>query len=192
MAQGEYIQSLDADDVLDLHKIERQVRKIENGFDERTLLSGAWGSFIYRPRKARFIPTPLWHDLSPVEWLIRKMESNLHMQTDNWLVSRALTEAAGPWDPRLFHDDDGEYFCRVILASDGIQFVPDAKSYYRDPGSKSVSYIGGSYKKLESLFLSMKLHFNICVHSKTANGPGRHVSPICTPGCPLSIQIVLT
>lgn len=86
------------------------------------------------------------------------MDNNLHMQTDNWLVSRALTEAAGPWDDRLFHDDDGEYFCRVILASDGIQFVPDAKSYYRDAGSKSVSYIGGSNKKLESLFLSMKLH----------------------------------
>jgi len=158
LAQGDYIQWLDADDVLDLHKIERQLRKIETGFTERTLLSGAWGSFIYRPRKARFIPTLLWHDLSPVEWLVRKMNSNLHMQTDNWLVSRALTEAAGPWDHRLSHDDDGEYFCRVILASDGIQFVPEAKSYYRDTGSQSVSYIGGCDKKLESFFLSMKLH----------------------------------
>ena len=158
LAQGDYIQWLDADDVLDLHKIERQLRKIENCFGERTLLSGAWGSFIYRPKKARFIPTLLWHDLSPVEWLIRKMDGNLHMQTDNWLISRALTEAAGPWDHRLSHDDDGEYFCRVILASNGIQFVPDAKSYYRDTGSQSVSYIGRSDKKLESLFLSMKLH----------------------------------
>jgi glycosyltransferase involved in cell wall biosynthesis len=158
LAQGDYIQWLDADDVLHPHKIERQLWKIGNGLSERTLLSGAWGYFINRPSKARFVPTLLWHDLSPAEWLTRKMDHNLHMQTDNWLVSRALTEAAGPWDCRLFRDNDGEYFCRVILASDGIVFVPDAKSYYRNAGFKSVSYIGGSNKKLESLFTSMKLH----------------------------------
>jgi glycosyltransferase involved in cell wall biosynthesis len=158
LAQGDYIQWLDADDLLAPHKIERQVQKIANGLSERTLLSGAWGYFIYRPSKAQFVPTLLWNDLSPVEWLIRKMGNNLHMQTDNWLVSRVLSEAAGPWDNRLFRDNDGEYFCRVILASDGIQFVPDAKSYYRNAGFKSISYIGGSNKKLESLFLSIKLH----------------------------------
>jgi glycosyltransferase involved in cell wall biosynthesis len=158
LSRGDYIQWLDADDILDPHKIEWQVRKIEHGSSERTLLSGAWGYFIYRPSKARFIPTLLWHNLSPVEWLTRKMANNLHMQTDNWLVSRALTEAAGPWDRRLFRDNDGEYFCRVILASNGIQFVPDAKSYYRKAGFKSISYIGGSNKKLDSLFISMKLH----------------------------------
>ena len=32
------------------------------------------------------------------------------MQTATWLVSRELTEAAGPWDTRLLGDDDGEYF----------------------------------------------------------------------------------
>jgi len=158
VAQGDYIQWLDADDILDPRKIESQVQKIKNGLSDRTLLSGAWAYFIYRPSKARFIPTLLWHDLSPVEWLTRKMANNLHMQTDNWLVSRALTEAAGPWDRRLFRDNDGEYFCRVILASDGVQFVPDAKSYYRDVGSKSISHIGGSNKKLDSLLISLKLH----------------------------------
>jgi len=125
---------------------------------KRTLLSGAWGHFIYRQSKAQFVPTLLWDDLTPVEWLTRKMGHNLHMQTDNWLVSRELTEEAGPWDARLFRDNDGEYFCRVILASDGIRFVPEARSYYRSAGFKSISYIAGSNKKLESLFISMKLH----------------------------------
>ncbi len=158
LAQGDYMQWLDADDVLDPHKVQHQVRKIQNGLSKRTLLSGAWGCFIYRKRKARFTPTLLWNDLSPVEWLLRKMGNKLHMQTDNWLVSRELTEAAGPWDSRLWRDNDGEYFCRVILASNGIQFVPEAKSYYRIAGFKSISYIGASNKKLESLFISMKLH----------------------------------
>ena len=158
LAQGDYIQWLDADDVMDPRKIEFQARRIQDGISKRTLLSGAWGHFIYRKSKARFTPSLLWNDLSPVEWLIRKMGNNLHMQTDNWMVSRELTEAAGPWDVRLFRDNDGEYFCRVILVSDGVQFVPEAKSYYRNAGFKSISYIAGSTKKLESLFISMNLH----------------------------------
>jgi len=37
------------------------------------------------------------------------------MQTDNWLVSRELSEMAGPWDARLWRDNDGEYFARVYF-----------------------------------------------------------------------------
>jgi glycosyltransferase involved in cell wall biosynthesis len=158
MCQGDYIQWLDADDLLDPDKVEKQVQEIDNCPSKRTLLSGAWGDFSYRKQKARFHQTALWCNLTPVEWLVRKMGSNLHMQTDNWLVSRDLSEAAGPWDCRLWRDNDGEYFSRVIVASDGIRFVPTARSYYRHAGFTSISYIGGSNKKLESLFLSMRLH----------------------------------
>jgi hypothetical protein len=45
-----------------------------------------------------------------------------------------------------------------MVASEGVHFVPDAKSYWRVAGFKSVSYVGGSSKKLESLSRSMKLH----------------------------------
>jgi glycosyltransferase involved in cell wall biosynthesis len=155
---GDYIQWLDADDLLASDKIEKQVQNLDAYTSKRTLLSGAWAYFMYRKEKARFSPSLLWCDLAPAEWLVRKMAHNLHMQTDNWLVSRELTEAAGPWDVRLWRDNDGEYFCRVILASDGIRFVPEARSYYRMAGFQSISYIGGSNKKLESLLISMKLH----------------------------------
>jgi glycosyltransferase involved in cell wall biosynthesis len=156
--KGDYIQWLDADDLLAPDKIEAQVRALKEGLTSRTLLSGAWGYFIHRTRKARFIPTALWNDLTPVEWLVRKMGQNLHMQTDNWLISRELTVAAGPWDVRLRRDNDGEYLSRVILASDGVRFVPEARSYYRQAGFTSISYIAGSSRKLESMFLSMNLH----------------------------------
>ena len=53
------------------------------------------------PGRARFVHTSLCQDLSPVEWLLRKMGENLHMQTATWLTSRELAEAAGPWDTRL-------------------------------------------------------------------------------------------
>ena len=80
------------------------------------------------------------------------------MQTATWLVSRQLTEAAGLWNTQLLGDDDGEYFCRVLQASDGVRFVPEAKTYYRMTGGGSLSYIGRSARKLEAQFLSCKLH----------------------------------
>src|SRR6266478_786258 len=64
MCQGDYVQWLDADDLLAPDKIADQ---LENAFEKRTLLSSAWGHFFYRQSKAQFKPTPLWCDLSPVE-----------------------------------------------------------------------------------------------------------------------------
>jgi len=130
----------------------------EKGCTERTLLSCGWGYFMYRARLAEFTPTPLWCDLSPTEWLTRKMGQNLHMQTATWLVSREVTDAAGHWDTRLLTDDDGEYFCRVLQASDGVRFVPESKVFYRISGTNRVSYIGRSSRKMESQLHSMRLH----------------------------------
>ncbi len=156
--QGDYIQWLDADDLLASDKIARQMEVAAELESKRTLISSAWGYFMYSANRARFVPTPLWCDLSAVEWLLRKMGQNLHMQTATWLVSRELTEAAGPWDTRLSLDDDGEYFCRVLLASEGVRFVREAKVFYRAANLSSLSKVDRSSKKLESQFLSMQLH----------------------------------
>src|SRR5881628_1418121 len=112
VSQGDYIQWLDADDLLAPDKIARQMEAVDQCRSKRTLLSSAWGQFMYRPHKAKFEPTPLWCDLSPLEWLLRKMGQGVFMQTATWLVSRELTEGAGPWNTQLLGDDDGEYFCR--------------------------------------------------------------------------------
>jgi glycosyltransferase involved in cell wall biosynthesis len=158
LCHGDYVQWLDADDLLAPDKIAQQMQRLRDYPSKWTLFSSAWAYFICRPHRARFIPTPLWSDLSPLEWLLRKMGQNLHMQTATWLVSRELTEAAGPWDTRLSLDDDGEYFCRVVLASNAIRFVADARVFYRQQGSDRLSSIDRSDKKLESQFLSMQLH----------------------------------
>jgi glycosyltransferase involved in cell wall biosynthesis len=158
VSHGDYIQWLDADDLLAPDKITRQMEVVEQYLNTRTLLSSAWGYFLYRPNQAEFIPTELWNDVSPAEWLLRKMALNLHMQTATWLVSRELTEAAGPWDTRLLGDDDGEYFCRILLKSDGVRFVREAKVFYRMPGTGNLSYIGQSNSKMEAHFRSMQSH----------------------------------
>jgi glycosyltransferase involved in cell wall biosynthesis len=160
LSQGDYIQWLDADDLLAPDKIEKQMEAMGGCGGKRTLLSSGWGRFMYRYDRAKFVPTALWCDLSPTEWLVRRMGQNLYMQTATWLVSRELTEAAGSWDTTLLSDDDQEYFCRVLLASDGVRFVPEASVYYRASGSGSLSYIGRSDKKMEAYLRSMQLHIS--------------------------------
>ena len=172
LSNGDYIQWLDADDLLAPEKIALQMNSLRQYRSNRVLLSSAWGRFIYRHSRTEFIPTALWCDLCPLEWLLRKMRDNLFMQTASWLVSRELTEAAGPWDERLLSDDDGEYFCRVLLGSDGVKFTPEAKAYYRGPGLafRGLSYVGRSSQKLDAHWLSMKLHMAICARWRTAKG----------------------
>ncbi len=156
-SHGDYIQELDADDILAPDKIERQLSALRPGDGKRVLLSSQWAGFYYRTRNARFENNALCQDLPPAEWLVRKMQENLYMQNATWLVSRELAEAAGPWDTRLDYDQDGEYFARVIACSTGTRFVAGTGVYYRASGAGSISYIGNSVQKKKSLLLSMQL-----------------------------------
>jgi glycosyltransferase involved in cell wall biosynthesis len=154
VSQGDYVQWLDADDLLAPDKVQAQMESA-GARDSRMLLSSAWGSFTHRPWKAKFTPSVLWQDLPALEWVLRKMEHDAYMQTATWLVSRQLTDAAGPWDVRLLGDDDGEYFCRVVLASAGVKFVAQSKVLYRTIIG-GLGYVGTSSRKLETNLFSVE------------------------------------
>lgn len=156
MAHGDYIQELDADDLLLPDKIERQLAALRAGDSKRILLSSPWAPFYHRTNTARFVKNSFWQDLSPAEWLLRKMTEGTHMQNATWLVSRELVNDAGPWDESLHYDQDGEYFTRVLAASEGTRFVPETGILYRITDTNRISYIGNSDIKKESLFRSMK------------------------------------
>jgi glycosyltransferase involved in cell wall biosynthesis len=160
LSRGDYIQWLDADDLLSPNKVAAQMLAVGRYPDRRTVLSSSWGQFFHRPSHATFKPSGLWSDQTPVEWLTRKMEQNVYMQTATWLVPRAITEAAGPWNTRLLGDDDGEYFARILLASEQVCFVPEGKVFYRAAGVNSLSYIGHSNQKMEAQLRSMRLNID--------------------------------
>lgn len=155
-AQGDYIQWLDADDLLAPDKIAIQLREADNGQISRVLMSSTFGKFFVRPKNAKFYPHALWQDLDPIEFLLTIFTQNLWMNPAVWLVSRKLTKLAGPWDERLSLDDDGEYFSRIVAASEHIKFTPDAKSYYRQHNPRSLSR-SVTEQACQSLFLSLSL-----------------------------------
>jgi glycosyltransferase involved in cell wall biosynthesis len=139
-AQGEYIQWLDHDDLLAAEKISEQMRRVQSMGDGRLLFTGGFSTFYFCPDRARIATGSLGKDLSPLDYFYIKFEQDEWLHTTCWLVSRKLTEKAGPWLDIRSPDDDGEYFCRVVAASNGIVFVPTAKSYWRTGNTASFSY----------------------------------------------------
>lgn len=155
LAQGDYIQWLDADDLLHPEKISLQLSRSDGGRDSLALLTCAWGRFFFCRNRTKFVPNSLWQDLSPVDWIVTKFMDGVWMNPSAWLVSRRLAELSGPWDARLSlsGDDDGEYICRVITNSQAVKFVPEAKSYYRQSNFDGLSWRRAD-KALEGMYLS--------------------------------------
>ncbi len=149
---------MDADDLLDPNKIECQIHRLQDG-NLDCVASGEWARFYHHPSEAVFTPQPLWADMNPIDWLICAWEGHWMMHPAAWLVPRAIAQQAGPWNERLTLDDDGEYFCRVILASRKVLFCSGAKVYYRSGLGNSLSGTR-SRSAWESLLYSVELSKN--------------------------------
>ncbi len=138
LARGAFIQFFDADDVLGPEKIALQLRLLADS-PEGCIAAGPWARFHDDRKLAVTTPEENWRDAAPVDWLTLNFAGRGMMPPAAWLAPRTLVVQAGPWDERLSLNDDGEYFCRVLLASRGVRFCPDALSYYRSNVSGSLS-----------------------------------------------------
>lgn len=151
LSQGDYIEFLDADDLLSPDKFERQVRMLEESPEGR-VATCAWARFYEDPKEADFSPKTNWGDFHPVDWLIVTWENNLMMHGATWLIPRGICEKAGPWNEELSLINDFDYFPRVLLASSGIKFCAEAKTYYRTFTKSAASNL--SSRKTEAAYES--------------------------------------
>ncbi len=141
LATGDYIQYLDADDLLHPDKLRAQLHCLAQHPGAK-LSASAWGMFYDEPDEQSLRPTVLWQDYhDPVQWLVTAWENGVWMQPSAWLTHRSLIEAAGPWDEQISLHDDGEFFSRVLLQTRDIVFCGDAKSFYRKGLHDSLSSI---------------------------------------------------
>lgn len=132
-AQGEYIQFLDADDIISVNKIETQIQVLQNHpacicFCATVHFKNGTDYKTYQPKHDWLSANPN----DPVDFLIR-LYSNVDnmVQPNAWLTPRKVIDRAGLWNENLSVDDDGEFFCRVVLASKGVVYAPKAVNYYR-------------------------------------------------------------
>jgi glycosyltransferase involved in cell wall biosynthesis len=177
MSQGDYIQYLDADDLLAPNKIEEQMKILLNS-NKFCLASGPFAFFIDNTSTAQFIPDDGWKDYSkPIEWLIESLYNKVMFPVQVWLTSRELIDRAGKWNEEIQYLVDNEFFSRVILNSNKMVFIPNAKSFYRK-GHLSASHrsdIVGLRSRFKSkLFVTQNL-LNIENSPRTRQGSATHL-----------------
>jgi glycosyltransferase involved in cell wall biosynthesis len=139
-SSGEYIQFLDADDVLGVEKVKRQLKALQAS-PKNAIASCRWMHFRKKPGDIDG-GAPQTLDRSyeqPIEWLLDSWTGKGMGALHAWLTPRHLIQQAGPWDESLTKNQDGEFFCRVLLQGSRVEFVPEAKVYYRKPTSANVS-----------------------------------------------------
>lgn len=156
VARGEFIQFLDADDLLAPGKIAAQLARAAHE-PAGTAFTAHWWRFVEDPARPEYDePNPLLADLSPRDYLIRYGSENCMMHPAAWLLPRALVASAGPWDERLSLNDDGEFFARIVTAAARIAYCADARSFYRSglPGNLSSQR---HRRHLESAHLALQL-----------------------------------
>jgi glycosyltransferase involved in cell wall biosynthesis len=161
---GEFIQYLDADDLLDKDKIERQLNAIKG--NQLSLLSGPYYVFHETIRNAKLKEEIAYRNYeNPFDWVMENFQQKTMFSPNCWLVPRKLIEKAGPWNEQLTYNDDSEFFIRMALSATRIFFVQNATSYYRKGHTHSVSQ-GKDKKALNSRLLCLNLNAKQVLNKK--------------------------
>jgi glycosyltransferase involved in cell wall biosynthesis len=155
--KGDYIQFLDADDILCPDKISVQV-DLAQKYGDAVVFSGQWDRFHNHTDECSFPERGIYGDWqNTIDWLVHSWEGNGMGQTGIWLCPREIIEKAGYWNEELSINQDGEFFSRVLLNADGIRYADESKVYYRSGNTSSISN-QQSLEKAKSLLISYLLY----------------------------------
>jgi glycosyltransferase involved in cell wall biosynthesis len=138
-ASGKYIQFLDADDLINNVKIEYQVKLLILNADHLSLCHT-----VHFNNEADPFLIPINHEWfsegsdNPVDFLIKLYGGGLvgsgyggMIQPNAWLTPKKIIDEIGFWNEMKNPDDDGEFFCRALLASKGVVYSFESINYYR-------------------------------------------------------------
>ncbi len=140
IATGEYIQFLDADDMLDKQKIKYQIDVLQKlNYPSNIVVSCGWKHLKDAIYDVNDNQKKVWHTYQkPTEILKDFVTIQCCFPPSVYLTSKKLIYEVGLWNEKLSKNDDGEFFARVLEKAENLIFCPNAHSYYRStPNSLS-------------------------------------------------------
>ena len=141
-ATGEWIQYLDADDLLSSNKLEAQVKVLEGNPWHIAVCKTELFAREIGDNGAEIDTDFLYNTNDTFEFILNLYGINGKdgmIQPNAFLISKRLAVAAGRWDLSISPapDEDGEYFCRMMLKANRIHFTEGINYYRKDVSDKA-------------------------------------------------------
>lgn len=165
LAEGEFVQYLDSDDLLLPRKLELQVAALR----ARPDCGIAYGRVRYRDDHGREIACTWKPHPGVVDTLFPSLLLARWWETVTPLFRRSVTDAAGPWtDMRL--EEDWEYDARIAATGARLVFVDEVLAEHRDHADERLSRGAGSDPR--RLRDRARAHELIAAHARRAGVDG--------------------
>lgn len=165
-SKGDFIQYLDADDVLDPRKIEEQVKILRGSPDALTTAQQCIGFKIAKDGQIQTFERPLLsknYD-NPFAFLMAEVRQPVHVHS--WLIPRNLMNQAGIWNETMTIFEERDLYLRLVPFASKIVYCHSAMCYWRLPISTD------HYSKRNSIVgTTAALHFFSRFEAKILNNP---------------------
>jgi len=131
LAQGEWIQFLDSDDLLASNKLQSQVSALDDEVD--VFFSGyAYFTHLNEISSLSFIKKPFYKNYDKGVGLLEALgENDGLLPQHSYLIRKSILNQSGKWNLNIRSNQDGEFFSRVLVCSNSVKYVDKGIAFYR-------------------------------------------------------------
>ena len=160
LSSGEYIQYLDADDLLDPTKIKKQMA-IFSRLGDDIFVFGRLGIFRKSISNVKFHTAKYFKNYNDsIDFLTDYWGYGGMIQIASCLIPRKTILEVGKWNEELILNEDGEFISRLVKSSKKIIYLEESTTYYRKDNMYSLNS-QRTRKHYESLLASFNLYTHL-------------------------------
>ena len=153
MSKGEFVNWLDSDDLFSKNKIEKQVEFLIN--KQESISTCKWTKFK-KSNDFELKNLSIFKDYKNAQNIFQDYGKYGFFPSHSFLIDRKILKKSSLWNEHLKINQDGEFFCRVIINSKSICFSKDSYVLYRtSTGNKTSEY--STYLKAKHAIISWKM-----------------------------------